>query len=159
MVPRVTTEPASGERRPMLWDAFLALALIGTSTATAALLMGLVVLGAPSLGDPPPPLIAGVAYGGGCLVGVRLLRSWPSSQAHSRSWLVAATMLGCGAVYCAGVLLGPWPDLLSEEIVKAGPTAFYLEAARGFVPWLVGAAVTCGSLRYDPVPGEHLCRS
>src|SRR5262245_7719933 len=129
--------PAQRKRvaRPIAWDATLSLALVAMATLTLVAVLGGFALAASSgEGRWAAVLIVSACALVGLLV-ARSLPSWPSVRAHSRVWLVLSTGLGILVVRQAGMLLGPWPDLLSDEVIAGGPIRFYFEAGKSLLPW------------------------
>src|SRR5262245_44010292 len=102
--------------RPMAWDVFLSLALLVIGAVSTFALMG--VLAGGVSGEGRRAAIFGVSV---CavvgLVLVRSLRNWPSARVHSGGWLALSAGLGVLVAWLAAMLLGPWPDLLSDEII------------------------------------------
>jgi hypothetical protein len=65
-----------------------------------------------------------------------------------------AAFLGCAAIALAGEVLQPWPDLLGDEVARAGQARFFLEVGKTCVPWLAAALAAFGILRSDPSVGD-----
>jgi hypothetical protein len=78
-----------------------------------------------------------------------MLRGLLSDRVHSRAWLILSAALGSLGAYFTGMALGPWPDLLSDDVLGKGRTVLFLEAAKTIIPWLAGALVAFAALRYD----------
>jgi hypothetical protein len=135
------------------WDLFLGLAL----AVIAPLLSVMLVAGASLIawavrrpgGEPPTAALLVLGVFGGSILASRVVRRWPSARVHSRAWLVLSGAMACGAAYLGTVALAPWPDLLSEEVARAGQARFYLEMIKPAGPWLVAGLAAFGVLRFD----------
>jgi len=149
-VREVTIQPAASSQRPLAWDALLAIGLLVTTMVIAMVLMSTLILLPPKLEGPfAVPLMAGAVIAG-CFTSRRLLRNWLSAMAHHRAALLASSLMGCAGLFLSGLALAPWPDLLSDEVLKSGPSMFFAEWAKTFVPWAVGSAAAFAVLRLDP---------
>ena len=136
--------------RPVAWDIFLSLALVIVTALPGGLLVAVAALAVPNASIPAATVVAIVLFVVGASFGVSVLGSWPSARVHSRGWLTLAGVLGTLGAYLTATALGPWPDLLSDEVV-GDSVRFCLEVVKTFVPWLSGAVVAFAALRYDPV--------
>jgi hypothetical protein len=142
------TVVATRSARPLAWDAILGAALLAVATmlGLAAITAFVPIVGAPdrAIGRVVLGSIAAAS-----VFSVRVLGSWPSAKTHGRGALLAASLMGMSAVFVAGILLSPWPEL-SDEVLRRGQLRFVLEGAKTLIPWATGTVVACGVLRLDP---------
>ncbi len=86
----------------------------------------------------------------GSVLAARTVKRWPSGRVHSPAWLVLSGIAACGGAYVAVVALAPWPDVLSDEVIRAGQVRFYYEMVKTGIPFVVAVVAAFGLLRYGP---------
>ena len=66
-----------------------------------------------------------------------------SGLGRSRAWAITSVALVAGSAVARGtaVLLGPWPDLLSDEAAALGSLGWYVEALKTPFPLLAWGLV------------------
>jgi hypothetical protein len=131
------------------------LAVVIVTALPGGSLVALAALAAPNATIPAATVVAIVLFVVGASLGVSVLSSWPSARVHSRRWLTLSGILGTMGAYLTANALGPWPDLLSDEVIRGGSVRFCVEVVKTFVPWLAGAVVAFAALRYDPVASRR----
>jgi hypothetical protein len=149
MTERATQEPGGSPRRGAVGDGLLSLVLVLVSSLVGIPLLALVAFGVPSLGASRVEMLAVPCLLVGSALAGWIFRGWPSGRLHSRAWLTLSAVLGSLGAYFTGMALGPWPDLLSDEVLSRGQLAFILEAAKVVIPWLAGSVVAFVALRYE----------
>jgi hypothetical protein len=152
----------TSRKQPLLWDATLSVELVivtGFAWVASTVIFAMVAVGYRALAFPTIPnpgslvVMASLALVASAL-GAKALGGWRNARGHSRRWLILAAFLGTAAAVLTGEALQPWPDLLSDEVARAGQTRFFLEVGKTFVPWLAAALAAFAILRTDPHVGD-----
>jgi hypothetical protein len=131
------------------WDVVLAFVLVIATNVLAAIGLLLAATALSRLDELASPLLVAVGWLPAALISAWVLRDWPTGNIHSVRALFAAAVMCGAAEYGIVHALAPWPDLLSDEVLREGSSLFFLEAVKGFLPWLGGVAMAFAVLRQD----------